>query len=219
MTFVCTGRGARVPGSVHLLRIGLSSLYTHHDGARRQSVGDAQPRSMVSERSRDGAAPGNRRVSSRRELARRCEGDHGWNQRGYRREGPDVARAPLYTACFLVETLHLRSLMTIYTRFGDWFVGLCALLIVAACTYHSGRAMGRTGESRLGQTGRTRRVLLTKDQVASEPVRQSKLASHSEHAEPRLPAGARQAASIPSPIAIRVSIGSRIPSSQSRAVL
>ena len=46
--------------------------------------------------------------------------------------GRIVARAPLYTACFLVQQLHLRSLLTVYTRFGDWFVGLCVLLIVAA---------------------------------------------------------------------------------------
>ena len=35
-------------------------------------------------------------------------------------------------AVFLVHPLQLRNLITLYTRFGDWFVGLCALLIVAA---------------------------------------------------------------------------------------
>jgi apolipoprotein N-acyltransferase len=46
--------------------------------------------------------------------------------------GRILARAPLYMAIPLVHRLHLRSLLTIYTRFGDWFVGLCALLYIAA---------------------------------------------------------------------------------------
>ncbi len=46
--------------------------------------------------------------------------------------GRILARAPLRTACFLLHTLHLRSQITLYTRFGDWFVGLCALLCSAA---------------------------------------------------------------------------------------
>lgn len=46
--------------------------------------------------------------------------------------GDILARAPLYKTTFLVQTLHLRSLITIYTHFGDWFVGLCALLMCIA---------------------------------------------------------------------------------------
>lgn len=46
--------------------------------------------------------------------------------------GRILARAPEHAACFLQQRLHLRSLLTIYTRFGDWFVALCALLFVAA---------------------------------------------------------------------------------------
>ena len=43
-----------------------------------------------------------------------------------------LARAPLYMAIPLVHALHVRSLLTVYTRFGDWFVGLCAILFFAA---------------------------------------------------------------------------------------
>jgi apolipoprotein N-acyltransferase len=46
--------------------------------------------------------------------------------------GRIVSRAPLYTATSLIHTLHLRSMLTIYTRFGDWFVGICAVAFAAA---------------------------------------------------------------------------------------
>lgn len=49
--------------------------------------------------------------------------------------GRVLARAPLSTACFLVRTLHLRNLITIYTRFGDWFVGLCFVLALLAIAH------------------------------------------------------------------------------------
>jgi len=46
--------------------------------------------------------------------------------------GRIVERAPLHTGCFLVHDFHLRSLITVYPRFGDWFVRLSLLLYVAA---------------------------------------------------------------------------------------
>jgi apolipoprotein N-acyltransferase len=44
--------------------------------------------------------------------------------------GHVLARAPLSTPCFLVRTLHLRELQTIYTRFGDWFVIVCVIIVM-----------------------------------------------------------------------------------------
>jgi len=46
--------------------------------------------------------------------------------------GRILERSKVRAAVFLVHPLQLRNLITLYTRFGDWFVGLCALLIVAA---------------------------------------------------------------------------------------
>ncbi len=46
--------------------------------------------------------------------------------------GRILARAPMHTTCFLLQRLHLRDMRTIYTRFGDWFVGLSVVLFVAA---------------------------------------------------------------------------------------
>lgn len=43
-------------------------------------------------------------------------------------KGNILARAPLNTPTFLVHTLHLHEEMTFYTRFGDWFIGVCILL-------------------------------------------------------------------------------------------
>jgi apolipoprotein N-acyltransferase len=67
--------------------------------------------------------------------------------------GRIVARAPMHTACFLVHRLHFRSFITLYTRFGDWFVLVCALLAAVACTYPLGlkwleRARARLHPSR-----------------------------------------------------------------------
>jgi apolipoprotein N-acyltransferase len=46
--------------------------------------------------------------------------------------GRVIARAPLNTPAFLVHTMHLREGKTLYTRLGDWFVGLCILLTALA---------------------------------------------------------------------------------------
>ncbi len=54
--------------------------------------------------------------------------------------GRILARAPLNSACFLLQRLHLRSTITLYTRFGDWFVLLCALLFAAAFSHTALRA-------------------------------------------------------------------------------
>lgn len=59
--------------------------------------------------------------------------------------GRILARAPMHTATYLVERLHLRSLITLYTRFGDWFVALCVLLIVG--TALQSRALRRIAGS------------------------------------------------------------------------
>ncbi len=41
-------------------------------------------------------------------------------------------RAPFDTPTFQISALHLRSLKTIYARFGDWFVALCLVLVIVA---------------------------------------------------------------------------------------
>lgn len=46
--------------------------------------------------------------------------------------GRVIDRAPLETQAYRVRTMHLLNGMTLYTRFGDWFIGLCAMLIVIA---------------------------------------------------------------------------------------
>ena len=52
-----------------------------------------------------------------------------------------LGEAPLYKESFLVRTLHLRSMITLYTRFGDWFAALCGAISVglSIVTYHQGR--------------------------------------------------------------------------------
>jgi apolipoprotein N-acyltransferase len=45
--------------------------------------------------------------------------------------GRILARAPYDTPAYLVRTLKLMDEKTLYTRFGDWFVALCGLLIIA----------------------------------------------------------------------------------------
>lgn len=47
-------------------------------------------------------------------------------------KGRILARAPLDTPTFLIRPVRLLHGQTLYTRLGDWFVGLCGLLIVAA---------------------------------------------------------------------------------------
>jgi apolipoprotein N-acyltransferase len=47
-------------------------------------------------------------------------------------KGRVLARAPLDTPTFLIRPARLLRGRTLYTRLGDWFVGLCGLLVAAA---------------------------------------------------------------------------------------
>ena len=70
-----------------------------------------------------------RAVENRRDIARATTNGISCGIEG---TGRIINRQSFDTATFAITPLHLRSLVTIYTRFGDWFVGLCLILVCIA---------------------------------------------------------------------------------------
>lgn len=49
--------------------------------------------------------------------------------------GREIAMAPVGKEAFVVATVRLQEGQTLYTRFGDWFLAFCALLLVALLAF------------------------------------------------------------------------------------